>query len=112
MVKSETIYIEENDKSYNVLIGQNAKDNDAIIKDSEPNDIWFHFAEISSPHIVLQSDGDDVPKRYLHQIANLLWDYKSKAPRNQKVIYTEIKNIKLTKTPGSVITKNIRTLKL
>jgi predicted ribosome quality control (RQC) complex YloA/Tae2 family protein len=111
-MKSETIFIEENNKIYTILIGQNAKENSLIIKESEPDDIWFHFNDISSSHIILQSNGDSIPKRYLFQVAKLLWDYKSNVPKNQKVIYTQIKNVKLTKTPGTVTTRNITILQL
>lgn len=110
-MKQETIYIEENDKDYKILIGQNAKENDLVIKNSSQNDIWFHLETSSSPHIVLQSNGDVVPKKYIKHVASLLFVYKSKAPV-QKVMYTEIKNVSLTKTPGSVITKNTKTIKV
>lgn len=64
-MKQENIFIEENSKDYIILIGQNKNDNDLIIKQSQPNDIWFHFADISGPHIILQSNGDLIPKKIL-----------------------------------------------
>jgi predicted ribosome quality control (RQC) complex YloA/Tae2 family protein len=111
-MKTESIYIEESDKIYTVLIGQNAAENEQIIKASNPNDLWFHFENCSGPHVVLQNDGNDIGKRYLFQVAIKLFENKPKVPKNQKVIYTEIKNVKLTKTLGTVIPKNIRILKI
>ena len=99
------------DKEYIILIGRNAQDNENIIKMSHPEDLWFHLKTVSSPHIILQSGGDIISKRYLHEIANKLFQYKPKVPKSEHVIYTEIKNVKLTKTLGSVITKNTRVLK-
>jgi len=108
-MKTETIVIE--DREYTILIGQNANENDQIIKMSDQNDIWFHFETISGPHIILRSGGDNIPKRYLNEISAKLFRYKPKAPKNQNVIYTEIKNVKLTTTPGRVITKNTKVIR-
>lgn len=99
------------DKEYVILIGQNAKDNEDIIKMSNQNDLWFHFENISGPHIILQNRGDIIPKRYLNHVALKLFENKPKAPRNQNIIYTEVKNVKLTNTLGTVITKNTKVLK-
>jgi len=98
-------------KEYIILIGRNAKSNDTIIRISHPESLWLHFANISSPHIILQSKGDTIPKRYINQVANMLFEYKKSAPRNSNVIYTQVKNIKLTNTHGSVITKNTKVIK-
>lgn len=107
--KTELIEIEN--KEYNILIGKNANGNEKIIKMSHPESLWFHFSNISSSHIILQSNGDIIPKRYLYQIASMLFDYKKTAPKNSNVIYTQVKNIKLTNTLGSVITKNTKLIK-
>lgn len=110
-MKTESIFIEENSKSYTVLIGQNASENEQIIKASNPNDIWFHFENCSGPHVILQSDGDKLGKRHMFQVATRLFENKPKVPKSQKVIYTEVKNVKLTKTLGTVIPKNFKLLK-
>jgi predicted ribosome quality control (RQC) complex YloA/Tae2 family protein len=108
-MKREILTID--DKDYTILIGQNAKENDEIIKMSNQNDIWFHFENVSGPHIILNSNGDDIPKRYLNQVAAKLFEYKTKVPRNQNVIYTKIKNVRLTDVPGKVITKSTFVIK-
>jgi predicted ribosome quality control (RQC) complex YloA/Tae2 family protein len=110
LMKIEVLTIDNQD--YTILIGRDAKDNENIIKMSGPEDLWMHFQSVSGPHIILQSGGNDIPKKYLHQVASKLFEYKPKVPKNEFIIYTEIKNVKLTKTLGSVITKNIRVLKL
>ena len=78
---------------------------------SHPQSIWFHLNHVSSAHIVLQTEGRPVPKIYLHNVASLLFEYKTNVPPNVKVIYTEIKNVKCSKTPGEVTTTNIKYLK-
>jgi len=101
-MKNITIYISENDKEYNLVIGQTQKENDTIIKSSQQNDIWFHLEKISGPHFILENNGDKIPKRYLNHIGTLFREYKSKLPNRYSVIYTEIKNVKLTDTLGMV----------
>ncbi len=105
------IYVEENDKNYDLVIGQNQNENDKIIKSSSSNDIWFHLDKLSGPHFVFKTQTDEIPKKYLNQIAVLFREYKNGLPNRYTVIYTYIKNVKLTNTPGLVIpckTKNIK----
>lgn len=90
------------DKEYDLLIGETQDDNDTIIKMSNQNDIWFHLENISGPHIVLQSNGDIIPKRYLNRIGSLFPFYKNGLAKHYTVIYTDIKNVKLTHVKGKV----------
>ena len=100
MVKLEII------GEYRVLVGQNARENTELIKQANPDDIWFHFETVSSPHIILETNGDLLNTVYLNETASLLFKYKKNVQDN--VIYTEVKNVKLTKTPGLVEPKNVR----
>ena len=100
-MKIETIDID--DKKYDIIIGQNQLENDNIIKNASQNDIWFHLDNISGPHIVLKSNGDIISKRHLNYIGTLFTNYKNKLPNHYTVIYTDIKNVKLTSQPGRVI---------
>jgi len=101
-MKNFTIYVYENDKEYNLVIGETQKENDIIIKSSNQNDTWFHLDKISGPHFVLQNKGDIIPKKYINNIGSLFREYKSKLPNRYSVIYTEVKNIRLTNTLGTV----------
>lgn len=104
-MKTEAIYI--NRKEYKVLIGQNSNENDYIVSSSEPDDIWFHFEKISGPHIILQcaSCSGEVSIEILKAIGNKLFLFKKSADKNEKIMYTEIKNIRKTKVKGTVIVK-------
>lgn len=106
---TETINI--NDKDYVVLIGKNAQGNEQIIKSSHPESLWFHFDNISSPHIILQSNGDIIPKRYINKVASMLFNYKKAVPQNINVIYTQVKNVKRTDIIGTVIPKHTNLIK-
>lgn len=104
--------LEIDDKEYNILIGRNAKGNDEIIKLSNQNDIWFHVDNISSPHIILQNNGEIISKRYLNLIASWFKEYKTNLPNKYTIIYTEVKNVKLTNTLGQVNVSNTRKIKI
>jgi len=95
--------IDIDDKQYDIIIGQNQLENDNIIKNANQNDIWFHLDKTSGPHIILKSNGDIISKRYLNYIGTLFTTYKNKLPNHYTVIYTDIKNVKLTSEPGRVI---------
>lgn len=107
----KTIFIEENNKEYYILIGKNAKGNEQIIKISHQESLWFHLNNIPSAHIILQNEGDIIPKRYINQVAGMLFEYKKNASKNSNVIYTKVKNVKLTNILGTVIPKNTNIIK-
>ena len=118
MVKRETLIVTQNtlngdiQKEYIILIGENAKDNTELVKESEPDDIWFHLEKESSPHIILKSNftNEIFEQEYLKQVASKLYKFKIKH-NCDNVIYTRIKNVKTTKTPGLVETSNTTVIK-
>ena len=104
--------IEIEDKEYTILIGKNSKGNEEIIKLSNQNDMWFHIDNISSPHIILQNNGDIISKRYLNFIATMFQEYKNNLPKRYNIIYTEVKNVKLTSKLGTVNISNTNKIKI
>ena len=117
MVKKEILIVNyqtlggDIEKEFTILIGESAKENTQLIKDSNPDDLWFHFENVSSPHIILECGTHFIQKNYINEVARKLFKYKKNVPRNESVIYTEIKNVTLTKTDGLVIPKNIMVIK-
>lgn len=107
-MKSIELKVEEYDKSYTLLIGQNCKENDNLVKTSQPNDLWFHLEDHSGPHFVLKTDGDEIPRKYLKQVAQLFREFKTGLPKRYTVIYTEVKNTKPTKNIGTVVVCNTK----
>jgi len=97
--------------SYPILIGKNAAGNEEIIKISHQESLWMHLNNTPSAHIILQNKGDIIPKRYINQVAGMLFGYKKNALKNSNVIYTKVKNVKLTNVLGTVIPKNTNTIK-
>ena len=82
-MKRISIHVEENDKTYDLLIGQSQRENDQILRACEQNDTWIHLENDSSPHFILQNGGENIPKRYFNQIASLFREYKNNLPNKK-----------------------------
>ena len=104
--------VDDNEEHMELLIGQNQKENDQLVRSSHPMDLWFHLDDISSPHFILRCNGKSVTKTQLKYIASLFSQYKKGLGRRYKVIYTEIKNVKLTKTLGTVVPSQLRVVRV
>lgn len=115
MVKKEILKVERNtlnaiiEKEYIILIGENAKENTELVKESDPDDLWFHLSTVSSPHIILKSNGDYLTQDDIKQVASKLYKYKKKHDFDN-VIYTLVKNVRVLSIPGLVEPSNITTI--
>jgi predicted ribosome quality control (RQC) complex YloA/Tae2 family protein len=99
-------------KPYKLLIGENQAENDLIIRQSHQNDTWFHLENLSSPHFVLQNEGDPIQRKNLNVIASMFRDYKNGLGLKYSVIYTQVKNLRLTQVAGQVKTSNLKIIKI
>ena len=92
----------ENDITYK--LGRNAKENFELIDDAQdanPDYWWFHLDEHPSGHCVIYSD--IITNQMVAYAANLVKQYsKLKSNTKVKIVYTQIKNVKKTKTLGQV----------
>ena len=116
-MKVEEIYIESLDKTVTFYVGKNAKDNFKIIDMCEPHDLWFHIKNESSCHVIaLIASIKDLEKKELKEIieegAKLCKEntLKVSALKNVAIDYTFLKNIQKTKTIGSVLVHNVKTI--
>ncbi len=101
----ESIFL-HNNINYKIMIGENRYDNWNIIDISQPYWIWFHVADSSSSHIILQINDTkikDIPKQVIKRCACLCKAHSpSKSLKNTIIHYTQIKNIEKTTIPGEV----------
>ena len=114
-MKTETIELPDLKFKINFLIGRNARDNFDVIDEGYEDDLWFHAKDVASCHVVcllpnevmltekekkiLIKKGAEFCKQYTSKLTNLY---------NVPFIYTEIKNVTKTKTPGLVLTANLK----
>ncbi len=95
--------LKTSDGLYDILIGESAKDNDDLItlaKKRDQNSWWFHLASVPSAHLVAFVPD---PKVYLSEFKEHILSKTRKAPRNQSLLYTQIKYVKKTDVLGTVI---------
>ncbi|SHH77959.1 Predicted component of the ribosome quality control (RQC) complex, YloA/Tae2 family, contains fibronectin-binding (FbpA) and DUF814 domains [Caloranaerobacter azorensis DSM 13643] len=99
---------------YDIYVGKNNKQNDYLtLKFAEKNDIWLHTKDIPGSHVIIKSNGKNVPEKTILEAALLAAYYsKGKMSSNVPVDYTERKYVKKPKgsKPGMVIYVNNNTL--
>ena len=99
---------------FEILIGHNNKQNDKLtLKTARHEDIWLHIKDFSGSHVVIKTEGKEVPDSTLIEAAEYA-AYFSKARSSTKaeVDYTHIRNVKKPSgaRPGMVTYINYHTL--
>ena len=90
-----------------ILVGRNNRQNDRLtMKTARGKDMWFHTKNAPGSHVVVMSEGADIPLTTQNEAA-MLAVYHSSQKGNAKVEvdYTFVKNIRKTNDlkPGMVI---------
>ncbi|MGL5641953.1 MAG: Rqc2 family fibronectin-binding protein, partial [Paraclostridium sp.] len=92
---------------FTILVGKNNKQNDFLtLKVANNDDIWMHTKNIPGSHVIIKSEGKEVPESTLFEGAMLAAFFsKSKMSSQVPVDYTLKKNIKKPNgsKPGMVI---------
>ena len=65
-----------------IQVGQNAKENDQLTMTSDPKHWWMHVSGCSGAHVVVCSEGDQLPKETKRDAA-VLAVYHSKIPNTK-----------------------------
>ncbi len=90
-----------------ILVGRNNEQNDKLtIKTARGKDMWFHTKKAPGSHVVVMSNGEDIPLTTQNQAAQLAVYHSSlKGMAKVEVDYTFVKNIRKTNDlkPGMVI---------
>ena len=92
---------------FTIFVGKNNKQNDYLtLKLASSDDIWMHTKNIPGSHVIIKSEGREIPENTIKEGA-ILSAYYSKARMSSKVPvdYTQRKNIKKPNgaKPGMVI---------
>ena len=102
--------------TWTIKIGRNEKENDALIRNSNKNDLWFHLEDNPSPHgfissapstpVSIPAPNAEPPHELIYKTALLVKKYSNcKHLPVVSVIYTKIENLCLTKKLGTVLIK-------
>ncbi len=95
------------DDGFTILCGRNNLQNDRLtLKDSRNGDTWFHTQKIPGSHVVIITEGREVPNRTLEQAAVIAaWHSKARESGKVPVDYTQIRNVRKhpANKPGLVL---------
>ncbi len=101
-------------EGYTIYTGKNNVQNDTLVKNSAPNDVWLHTKDIHGSHTVIVNPKKSIPpENVLRHAAALTALYsKAKSSENVPVDYTFIKFVSKPKGAklGRVIYTNQKTL--
>ena len=99
---------------FDIYVGKNNTQNDELtLRFARNNDIWLHTKIIPGSHVIIVTNGEEVPDNTLNEAANLAAYYSQAQNSTQVPIdYTEKKNVKKPSgaKPGMVIYKTNRTV--
>lgn len=97
----------ESSDGFLILVGRNNLQNDKLtMKTARGKDMWFHTKKAPGSHVVVISEGADIPLRTQNEAAMLAVHHSSlKSSARVEIDYTFVKNIKKTNDlkPGMVI---------
>lgn len=98
---------------FEIFAGKNNRQNDYVtLKLARSNDIWFHTKTIHGSHVIVKTNGKNVPDTTLTEAAVIAAYYsKGRNGANISVDYTEVKNVRKPSgaKPGMVIYDNNKT---
>jgi len=99
---------------YTVLIGRNAAENDRILREASPDDVWLHARGHPGSHVIVRRGGrGEIPLDVLREAAKLAAERsKARGERKVEVAMTAVKHVRKPKgfPPGLVIVENEDTL--
>ncbi len=99
---------------FDILVGRNNRQNDQLtLKTAKATDIWLHTQGLAGSHVIIRTEGREVPEQTLFEAA-MLAAYHSKGRESSQVPvdYTAVKFVKKPAgaKPGMVIFTNNKTL--
>jgi len=99
---------------FDIFVGKNNAQNDRLtLKTAAPEDIWMHVKEIPGSHVIIRTQGRNIPDKTLFEAAMLAAYFsKARSSSNVPVDYCHRKNVKKPNgaKPGMVIYEHYNTI--
>jgi len=90
-----------------VFVGRSAAENDRLLRDAAPDDVWMHVRRFAGSHVIVRRKGrSEVPEGVLRQAAQLAGRHsKAGGKRRVEVTIAAVKHVRKPKgaPPGLVI---------
>lgn len=96
-------------QGYLILVGRNGRQNDALIREAHPEDLWLHAKDRPGAHVIVKGDrknAEEIPDGVLTRAAELAAYYSNgRSSTKVRVSYTPVKSLKKPKgaKPGLVV---------
>ncbi len=101
-------------EGFEILVGRNNLENDRLtLKTASNSDLWFHTKEIPGSHVIVRTQGQEVPEATLALAARIsAWHSKGRLGENVAVDYTLVRHVRKPAgaRPGMVIYDHQKTL--
>ena len=96
------------------LYGKNNRQNDELtFKIAGKEDFWFHTKDVHGSHLILKTNGEEIPQEIINKCASLSAFYsKAQNSSNVPVDYTFVRYVKKPSyaKPGMVTYTNFKTV--
>ncbi len=92
-------------EGFRILVGRSARENDRLLRQARPEDLWLHARGVPGAHVVIRTGGRPVPEGVLLRAAELAaWHSRARGERKAEVSYTEARYVRKPKgaPPGMV----------
>ncbi|MDF1551634.1 MAG: NFACT RNA binding domain-containing protein [Deferrisomatales bacterium] len=102
---------------WSLRVGRNGAENERLVRESKPWDLWLHVRDAAGAHVVIRKPGRDsrVPERTLTEAAGLAARFSSRAADGAvEVQVAEIARLRKPKgaSPGQVLVAGDRTVRV
>lgn len=101
-------------EGYQIFAGKNNRQNDYLtLKIARENDIWMHARQLPGAHVIIRTEGKEVPPTTLAEAAGLAAFFsKGRHTKSVPVDYTSKKHVRKPKgaRPGMVIYEHFKTI--
>jgi len=99
---------------FKILVGKNNRQNDWLtLRQAVDRDLWFHARDIPGSHVIIKTNGQEVPAATLEMAARLAARYSSARQSSRVAVdYTLVKHVRKPAgaRPGRVIYEHQRTV--
>jgi len=99
---------------FTILVGKNARDNDRLLREASPDDLWLHVRGAAGSHVIVRRQGRaEIPEHVIEAAARLASRYsKLREERRVEVSVAAARDVRKPKgaPPGLAIVRNEDTL--
>lgn len=99
---------------YTLYIGKNNTQNDYLtLRFAHSNDLWFHTKDVHGSHVILKTDGNEIPQEIINKCASIAAFFsKASNSSNVAVDYAYVKYVKKPSSakPGMVVYTNYKSV--